>query len=133
MTQPSFDFALTRRSFLARHAGGLGALALAQLLQGEAHPASASDPLAPKTPHHAARAKAVICLFQHGGPSQMDLFDAKPELTRRAGEPYPGELEVHFHEQKGNLLASPFAFHPAGQCGMPLSELLPHTARIADE
>ncbi len=75
----------------------------------------------------------MICLFQHGGPSQMDLFDRKPELSRHDGQPYPGELEVHFHEQQGNLLASPFAFHPAGQCGMPLSEILPHTARVADE
>ncbi len=118
---------INRRAFLGRYAGALGGLALADLLSGTTTAAHAdnSSPV--------GQAKAVICLFQHGGPSQMDLFDAKPELTRHAGKPYPGELEVHFHEQKGNLLASPFEFQPAGQCGMPLAEILPHTARVADE
>jgi hypothetical protein len=80
-----------------------------------------------------ARAKAVICLFQHGGPSQMDLFDAKPELVKRHGEAYPGELEVHFNNQQGKLLASPFKFSPAGESRIDLSELLPHTGQIADD
>ena len=53
------------------------------------------------------RAKSVICLFQHGGPSQMDLFDPKPVLTKHHGKPYPGTLEIHFDKQAGNLLASP--------------------------
>ena len=128
MTNP---FPLNRRAFLGRYAGALGSLALADLLTASG-PQSARA-AAESRPSGAGRAKSVICLFQHGGPSQMDLFDAKPELTRHDGQPYPGELEVHFHEQKGNLLASPFAFHPAGQCGMPLSEILPHTARVADE
>jgi hypothetical protein len=125
-------FTLTRRAFLGRYAGCLGSLALAHLLAGEAKAAS-GRPLAPKLPHHRQRAKAVICLFQHGGPSQMDLFDAKPELTRRNGQPYSGKLEVHFHTQVGKLLASPFQFHKHGHTGMELSELLPHTARLADE
>jgi hypothetical protein len=124
-------FQLNRRAFLGRYAGALGSLALADLLAATG-PRSAHA-AAPALPPGAGKAKAVICLFQHGGPSQMDLFDAKPELTRHAGQPYPGELEVHFHEQKGNLLASPFAFQRAGQCGMPLSEILPHTARVADD
>jgi hypothetical protein len=124
------DPLLNRRAFLGRYAGCLGGLALADLLAAEG---PATDPLAPKRPHHAPRAKAVICLFQHGGPSQMDLFDAKPELTKRHGQPYPGELEVHFHTQVGKLLASPFQFKKHGQAGMELSELLPHTAGIADE
>src|SRR5437773_2177928 len=89
--------------------------------------------LSRKKPHHRPRAQAVICLFQHGGPSQVDLFDPKPELTKRHGQPYPGEVEAHFHTQVGKLLASPFPFHRAGQSGMELSELLPHTARIADD
>ena len=63
----------------------------------------------------APKAKAVICLFQHGGPSQMDLFDPKPELTKQHGKPYPGELEVHFDKQQGNLLGSPFKFAKHGQ------------------
>ena len=128
---------MNRRAFLGTYAGGLGALALAHLLKVErAHAAPADRPtgeLAPKPPHFPPRAKAVICLFQHGGPSQMDLFDPKPELSRHHGKPYPGELEIHFQSQKGNLLASPFKFERRGQAGIELSELLPHTATIADE
>jgi hypothetical protein len=63
----------------------------------------------------------------------MDLFDPKEELTRRHGQAYPGSLEIHFHEQAGKLLASPFKFHKAGAAGMEISELLPHTAKIVDE
>src|SRR5215471_7036412 len=121
-----YDFALNRRSFLARYAGSLGGLALTHLLaseQGRAAPPEALGLLAPKAPHHTPRAKAVICLFQHGGPSQVDLFDAKAELSKRHGQPYPGELEAHFHTQVGKLLASPFAFRRAGQSGMELPEL----------
>ena len=101
--------------------------ALADMLAGEAQAAGATGR------HHPATADAVICLFQHGGPSQMDLFDPKPELTKRHGQPYAGDLEVHFDGQKGNCLASPFEFRPHGQSGLVLSELLPHTGSIADE
>jgi len=125
-------FSMTRRAFLARYAGSLGSLALAQLLRADDAPPLAG-PLAPRQPHHPAKAKAVICLFQHGGPSQMDLLDPKPELTKRNGQPYPGQVEAHFHTQVGKLLASPFQFQKCGQAGMEMSELLPHTARIADE
>ena len=75
----------------------------------------------------------MICLFQHGGPSQMDLFDPKPVLTKHHGKPYPGKLEIHFDKQAGKLLSSPFRFLPNGQSGMVLSELVPHMARIADD
>lgn len=112
-----------RRRFLGQSTGLVGSLALQWLLTREAQASTAP----------AARAKSVICLFQHGGPSQMDLFDPKPELTRLNGQPYPGEIEVHFTGQAGNLLGSPFSFAPAGQCGMQLSELLPHTASVADD
>ncbi len=115
---------LSRRAFLGRYAGCLGGLALADLLYGADAPSS--DPLAPKKPHHPAKARAVICLFQHGGPYQMDLFEPKPELTKRHGQAHPGELEAHFHTQVGKLLASPFQFKKHGKCGMELSELLPH-------
>jgi hypothetical protein len=124
-------FCLTRRAFLARYAGSLGGLALTHLLASDR--ARADGLLAPKKPHHRPRAKAVISLFQHGGPSQVDLFDPKPELSKQHGQPYPGKLEAHFHTQVGKLLASPFRFHRAGQSGMELSELLPHTAQIADD
>lgn len=130
-TSTAFD-AVTRRAFLGRAAGGLGSLALAQLLAtGRARGAApaAVDPMLP-TP----RAKAVISLFQHGGPSQMDLFDAKPALNRWSGQPFPGgNLEIHFDKQAGNVLGAPYAFHRRGRCGMELSELLPCTGAIADE
>src|SRR5262249_40108869 len=124
-------FALSRRAFLARYAGSLGSIGLAQLLADESRGANASgSPLAPQQPHHSGKAKAVICLFQHGGPSQMDLFDPKPELTKRHGQAYPGQVEAHFHTQQGKLLASPFKFAKHGQCGMEMSELVPHMAGL---
>jgi hypothetical protein len=109
-------------------------LALAYLLaQGDAC-ADSDKRLARATTTGGGKAKSVICLFQHGGPSQMDLFDPKPELTKHSGKPYPGgNLEIHFDKQAGNVLGSPFQFEKHGQCGMELSELLPHTGSIADE
>ena len=122
---------LLRRAFLSQYAGSLGGLALAQLLQTErglVHGGGVDQK--PST----AIAKSIICLFQHGGPSQMDLFDPKPELTKWHGKPYPGgNLEVHFDKQMGNVLGSPFGFTKHGQCGMELCELLPHTSRIVDD
>jgi hypothetical protein len=132
-------YRLNRRAFLGRHAGALGMLALAHLLDQEDRRGAARAAVAntdiptPSFPGPRARAKSVICLFQHGGPSQMDLFDPKPALARFQGKPYPGKLEIHFNTQAGNVLASPFAFRPRGQSGMVLSELLPHTAGIADD
>jgi Protein of unknown function (DUF1501) len=123
-------FRLNRRAFFCRCAGALGPLALAHLLEAEnggLHGAS-SHSGAPR-----GRARSVICLFQHGGPSQVDLFDPKTELSRSHGKPHPGPLEIHFDKQKGNLLGSPFSFRKHGSSGIELSELLPHTARIADE
>jgi hypothetical protein len=138
VTQIAGEFAMNRRAFLARYAGSLGPLALAHLLGLERIAAAkavpqAGGPLSPKPPHHRPRAKAVICLFQHGGPSQMDLFDPKVELGKHHGKPYPGQLEAHFHTQVGKLLGSPFRFRKCGQSGIELSETLAHTARIVDE
>ena len=87
-------FLSNRRAFLGFTAGGLGYLALSHLhaLEGRGAESGsvlkAANPLAPKPPHHTPRAKAVICLFQHGGPSQMDLFDPKPELNKWDGKDY---------------------------------------------
>lgn len=118
-------FNITRRAFLGHSAGGLGAIALAHLMRSM--PAVGAEK--PK-----GKAKAIISLFQHGGPSQMDLFDQKPELNKWAGKPYPGgSLEVHFDKQAGNVLEAPYKFSRHGQCGMELSELLPHTGSIADD
>jgi hypothetical protein len=127
------QFVINRRAFIGRYAGALGSLAVAHLLADAREPTSGGDPLAAKPSHHSATAKSVICLFQHGGPSQMDLFDPKPELTKRNGQPHPDKLEVHFHTQQGKLLASPFQFARCGRSGIELSELLPRTAGIADE
>ena len=127
------DFRLTRRAFLGRSAAGIGSLALAHLLADGARGAATGDPLAPRPPHHPAKAKSVICLFQHGGPSQMDLFDPKAELNRRSGTRFDGNLESHFHTQVGNLLGSPYRFVRSGRSGIDLSELLPWTGKIADD
>ena len=121
-----------RRMFLSTQAGHVGLLALASLLaQQQSGQASESTAVAPDvTP----KAKSVICLFQNGGPSQMDLFDPKPELQKWHGKPYPaGDLETHFDKQKGNVLGSPYKFRKCGESGMELCELLPHTGSIADE
>ncbi len=133
---PTFD-RWSRRAFLGRTAGGLGGVALAHLLggTGRADPGGTGAKVwTPDLGLPRPRAKAVISLFQHGGPSQMDLFDEKPALNRWHGKPFPGgELEIHFDKQAGNVLGAPYAFRPRGQSGMSLSELLPHTARIADD
>ncbi len=114
---------LTRRDWLSRTATGFAGLALGSLL------ARGSE-----RPHHAPKARAVIQLFQHGGPSQVDLLDPKPELTRRNGQPMPKYftdlVKISSH---GNLLASPFKFKPAGKCGVEYSDALPFTAECADD
>jgi hypothetical protein len=137
MYETALDFRMNRRAFLRRCSSGIGAIALAHLLAHERAERALSqpppDPLAPRTGHHPATAQSVICLFQHGGPSQMDLFDPKPELNRRHGTPYQGELETHFHTQTGNVLGSPYRFARHGRAGIELSELLPWTARIVDD
>ncbi len=120
-----------RRAFLSQYAGSLGGLALAHLLQSSDRVTQGKEI---EKRSNVGRAKSIICLFQHGGPSQMDLFDPKPELTKWHGKPYPGgSLEVHFDKQMGNVLGSPFGFRQHGQCGMELCELLPHTAKIVDD
>lgn len=131
----------SRRSFLQENAMGLGAVALAWLMQQEQ--ANAVPPvikhkpvtdLHPRQPLMPARAQAMISLFQHGGPSHMDLTDPKPELSRFDGTDYPGEVSFSFVNQASKkLMGSPFRFSPRGQCGMEISELLPCTAEIADE
>ena len=89
-----FDLPNTRREFLQTAGCGFGAVALAGLM-GEQN-ASAATTL----PQRAAKAKSVIFLFMEGGPSQMDLFDPKPELQKWHGQPYPaGDLETHFDKQ----------------------------------
>ena len=89
--------------------------------------------LTPKPPHFAPRAKAVILLFQNGGPSQMDLFDRKPELQKRDGQSYGRKVEVLQPGNSDKLAASAFKFRRYGRSGMEFSELLPHLGGVADD
>ncbi len=132
MIFPHHLFEQNRRAFLGGTTGALGMMALAELLGIDEKQAVASS--SDSVPHQLpAKAKSVICLFQHGGPSQMDLFDPKPELTKYHGKPYQGDIEAHFEKQKGNCLGSPFQFAPRGESGIEMCEHLPHTASIADD
>lgn len=124
---------LSRREALQRSALGLGSVALAVLLQSEDDAASAPVDPEVQPPHAPGRARAVIQLVQNGGPSQMDLFDPKPELQKRGGERIPGSVETFQMGNTTTLLRSPFSFTKRGQCGMELSEALPRLGEIADE
>jgi hypothetical protein len=122
-TNPADPIPPTRRALLRGSACGFGALALGGLVR-------AADGQAP---HFAPRAKRVVFLFMHGGPSQVDTFDYKPLLQRDHGKPLPfAKPRVTFAET-GNLMASPFRFARHGQSGQWISELFPHVARCADQ
>jgi hypothetical protein len=121
---------LSRRQLLDRTCLGFGNLVLADLLCGAD---GVPNDLRARKPHFPAKARAVIQLVQNGGPSQMDLFDPKPELTKRAGQPLPGGVEIHQPNNVNTLLPTPFTFKKHGQCGMDVSEMLPHIAGIVDE
>ncbi|HVK04240.1 MAG TPA: DUF1501 domain-containing protein [Armatimonadaceae bacterium] len=126
--------ALTRREMLAQSGVGFGWLALATLLGEEAaRAAEAANPLAPKKPHFAPRAKRVIFLFMHGGPSQVDTFDPKPLLTRENGKPYSGPRPRVVFAQTGNLLKSPWEFRKYGQSGIEVSDLFPEVGKRVDD
>lgn len=127
---------MSRRGFLDSFGLGLGGLALADMLGGKASASAGS--LAGS--HLAPKAKRVIYLFQSGGPSQMDLFDYKPLLNEKHGEQLPAGVrgEQRLTGMSGNqsslpLVGSPFQFSQHGQSGQWMSDLLPHTAKIADE
>ncbi len=128
MTAPIF----TRRQMLQRSALGFGNLALAGLLQQE-QARAAVDPLAPRKPHFAPRARRIIFLFMKGGPSHVDTFEYKPMLQRDHGKPLPFAKPKVTFAQTGNLLASPWKFQQHGQCGHQVSELFPHVARHVDD
>src|SRR5436309_503236 len=137
---------LSRRDLFTRTAAGFAGIALGSLLEESASAAESATAGSGRTgvsalrigasdvPHCVPRAKAVIQLFQHGGPSHMDLLDPKPELAKRNGQPMPKyftdlvKLTAH-----GTFLGSPFKFQPAGQCAVEYPELLPHTATCADD
>jgi hypothetical protein len=123
---------LTRREMLRQSSIGFGSLALAALL-GEPSPARADHPLAARGPHFTPRARRVIFLFMHGGPSQVDTFDYKPLLERDDGKPLPFARPRIVSGQTGNLLRSPWKFRQHGKSGARVSELFPHLSRCVDD
>ena len=131
---------LTRRDFFQSCAGGLGSIALAQLMVQEGLASQApgpANPLAARAPHFAGKAKNVIFLFMAGAPSQLDLFDPKPELQRWHGTPLPAsmtkDLQLAFIKPSAKVLASPRIFKPHGRSGMELSDFLPHLSSRVDD
>jgi len=137
---------LTRREILQKTCCGFGGLALDALLQQDpvfANPVFAdpavSDPtrpLVPKPTHFPAKAKRVLFLFMSGGPSQMDLFDPKPELEKRSGQALPYKLpdtEATVGLEQTKLLGPIAGFKPQGQCGLMMSEMLALSAAHADD
>src|ERR1043165_1482346 len=133
----------TRRDFLARTGLGLGAAALAKLMGTDlwgAEPAATVGKGLPGLPHFPAKAKRVICLFQSGGPSHLDLLDEKPLLAQRFNEDLPdsvrrGQRITGMVASQARLAVQPskFDFKPGGNCGTRISDLLPHTRAIADD
>ncbi len=123
---------LTRRDLLRASALGFGNLAFMGLLADEAN-AQSKNPLAPKSPMYPARAKRVIFVFLHGGPSQVDTFDPKPLLTRDHGKPFTGEMPRIVSSPTGNLLKSPWEFKHYGESGIEVSDLFPHVGGCVDD
>jgi len=124
----------SRRDFFSTMRDGLHGAALASLLGSDLFAAPVYD-LKPKAPHFPARAKSVIHLFMNGGPSQVDLFDPKPELTKMAGKTPSRELAFAISNGKeaGTLMPSPFEFRRAGKSGMEISSAMPHLAECVDD
>lgn len=135
-----FSQVWSRREMLRGCAAGFGSLALAGLMgepAGAASPSPASsasaNPMSPKAPHFPAKAKRVIFVFMHGGPSQVDTFDYKPLLERDHGKPLPFDKPRVVSSQTGNLLKSPWKFRQYGQSGAWVSDLFPHVGKCVDD
>jgi hypothetical protein len=131
---------LSRRWFFNDCGVGLAGIAAGSLLTAEGRAAvapPAPGPLAPRAPHFAPKAKRVVYLFQAGAPSQLELFDHKPELAARDGKLPPADLlkgyRAAFINPNSALLGPKYKFQKYGQAGIELGELLPHTGAIADE
>jgi hypothetical protein len=135
--------AVARRHFFRECGIGVGKIALAGLLTDAltgktfGSPGDGPNPLVPRSPHFAPKAKRVIHLFMAGAPSQLDLFDPKPELTRLEGKPLPpsviGGQRYAFIRPDAAVLGPRFKFARYGQCGAQLSEMLPHLAKVVDD
>ena len=128
-----------RRNFLRTAGCGFGAIALAAMLRDEgllAEEAKPADPLAPKKPHFEPAAKRVIFLFMSGGPSHVDTFDPKPDLTRLHGQPLPasfGPVKTRRGVDKNKLLASQRTFKKHGKSGIEVSDWFPHIGGVIDD
>jgi hypothetical protein len=122
---------IARRWFMEKCGVGMGSLALSSLL------GAATDPMAPKQPHHKPKAKNVIYLFMAGGPSHIEMFDNKPMLSKFDGTLPPADLlkgyRAAFINPNSKLLGPKFKFAKHGQAGTEISELLPHTAGVVDD
>lgn len=133
----------SRRHFIEAGGFGLGMLGLATLLRQDGLLAAPIKPLLgnevfdllPKQPPRPAKAKAMISLFMMGGPSQMDLFDHKPMLTKWHGQKFPGDNLKYDNvaQASAKVLGSFWKFSRHGKCGMELSELLPQLGTVADD
>jgi hypothetical protein len=127
----SDSLAINRRAFLNGAAGGFGSIALSHLLATEGRSAALSSP------HLPARAKNVIFLFMVGAPSHLDLYDPKPELTKRHGQRAPDHLLEGLNDPvvkaSPTLFSSPRVFRPQGQSGTEISDYLPRIGSMADE
>jgi len=115
----------TRREFLQRTGMGMASLALPTVASG------ALNPLSPKKTQYPAKAKAVIHLFMNGGPSQVDTFDPKPELTKYDGKKIP--LELKTERPTGMAMKSPFGFKKYGESGLEVSDIFPKVGECADD
>src|SRR5262249_50601029 len=133
----------SRRDFLFQSSGGIGGLALAQMLFDQkllaqapnnacAATQIANNPMAPKAPHFKPRAKAVISIFNTGGVSQMETFEYKPKLEKYAGQVLTGDVRVH-DGRPGPIMPGIFQFKKYGQCGKDVSEIFPNIATKVDE
>jgi hypothetical protein len=132
----------TRRDFLATSSCGLGTLALASLLKQDGLLAEETsipaNPLSTRVSHFAPKAERCIFIFLEGGPSQMDLFDPKPLLNKYDGQPLPnsivGDAKFAFlQKESATVMGTSRVFKKHGQCGMDISDLLPHIATCADD
>src|SRR2546428_13947737 len=127
--------ASSRREFLEKAGLGFGALAAGYLLQRDA--AAATGGFAARSPHFPAKARSVIFLFMHGGPSHVDTFDPKPLLAKLDGRTVPpsfGKADFQFTKMDSvPLMASQRVFKKRGQCGIEISDLFENTAQFADD
>ncbi|MEM7143482.1 MAG: DUF1501 domain-containing protein [Verrucomicrobiota bacterium] len=129
---------LSRREMLAKSAGGLGGLALSSLLGSSVAQAAGGGhggtfDLKTKAPPFAPKATSIIFLYMGGGPSQVDLFDPKPALTKYDGKPIPMDVDQRDLYGTAKVMASPFSFAKHGECGAEVSELLPHLSTVVDD